>query len=161
MFSLLQTLFQNILIPTQANPFFPKYNFEQTSTGYKMNRTNEPPLFSGFDLINYPVTSFIKDYNRWVAINNIPMDCKQTIFENCLEDPATRDFAAAIAATGDLPPHLHAVQGDAAAQLATQTHNWRRIERWLKETYNGPDLQLLTDRIKPNNIQIRIEIYSV
>ena len=108
-----------------------------------MNRTNEPPLFSGFDLINYPVTSFIKDYNRWVAINNIPMDRKQTIFENCLEDPATRDFAAAIAVTGDLHPHLHDVQGDAAAQLAAQTHNWRRIERWLRETYNGPDQQRL------------------
>ena len=143
LFSLLQTLFQNILIPTQTNPI-PYYNtFEQTSTKNTMNTTNQPPLFSGYDLINYPVTSFIKDYNRWVAINNIPMDRKQTIFENCLEYPAATDYAAATAATGDLHANFQAVAGDAAAQLGAQTHNWRHIETWLKETYNGPDQQRL------------------
>src|SRR4051812_18773730 len=118
-----------------------------------MNRTNEPPTFSGYDLSNQSITDYIKDFNRWIAINNIPMERKRQILEACLEDPAAQDFAEAILPGGGLHANLQAIAGDAAAQLLAHTNNWPHIVTWLENTYNGPEQQRLTRAVISNLLQ--------
>ncbi len=122
-----------------------------------MNRTNEPPTFSGYDLSNQTVTDFIKDFNRWIAINDIPMGRKRQILEACLEDPAAQDFAEAILPGGGLHGNLQVVAGDAAAQLAAHNHNWPHIVTWLENTYNGPEQQRLTRAVISSLLQTERE----
>jgi deoxyuridine 5'-triphosphate nucleotidohydrolase len=118
-----------------------------------MNPITAPPIFSGYDPINKPVTDWLKNLNRWFIIHNIPLERKRPIMETCLEEPANQDYQDAIADGGDLHDDIMAEAGGPLEIAQIRTDNWNSIVTWFNNTFHGLEQQRILRANLPNLFQ--------
>src|SRR4051812_20319509 len=108
-----------------------------------MNTIGAVPEFNGYDLIEMPVSKWIKKFNNWNLVNDIPIERKRGIMEGVLDSPAQEMFQEAVAAGGILAPGgamaLAPIDPTALAGVRNMAHtaNWTLIQTWFQNTFNG------------------------
>ena len=108
-----------------------------------MNPIGAVPEFNGYDLIDMPVSKWIKKFNNWNLVNDIPIERKRGIMEGVIDSPAQEMFQEAVAAGGILAPGgamaLAPIDPTALAAVRNMAHtaNWNLIQTWFQNTFNG------------------------
>jgi hypothetical protein len=103
-----------------------------------------PPVFNGFDPMNQPISKFLQEFRRYVAIHNINQARWADILDTLIDEPARTAYEAAKGGNGireDEDLGMMAV-GPLAAEFRAR-YDARRT--WLQNTYNGQEQQ---DRAK-------------
>ncbi len=68
-----------------------------------MNRIDTPPIFDGIDLVKNPVQKWLRQFNRWIIIHDIPIIRKREIMETVLDSPALEEYNEAVGNGGIVP----------------------------------------------------------
>ena len=106
-----------------------------------MNSISTPPEFDGFDLVAKPVRKWLKAYNRWIVVNNIPVRRKREIMETVLESPTFEEYKEVMADGLRLGGEMIDIPDDVDLQEAAYRDNWNTIETWFINTFDGQEQQ--------------------